>query len=170
MAYNNYGGYYGYPQYNTMNYQQYQQPMVQQQMQQQMVQPQTQNNDIPFAEVLFGTLKEAEARIVTPNRSVCFVNNAMGEIYVKSADGMGNPSFKTYKLVTPTNNSQETQTNEFDPKNFVKSEDLKGFITKNDLKDFLTVNDFDQIMQEIDRLKKRIQINEIEKKGNANGK
>lgn len=161
MAYNNYGGYYGYPQYNSMSYQQYQQPMVQ---------PQTQNNDIPFAEVLFGTLKEAEARIVTPNRSVCFVNNAMGEIYVKSADGMGNPSFKTYKLVAPTNNSQETQTNGFDPKSFVKTEDLKGFITKNDLKDFLTVNDFDQIMQEIDRLKKRIQINEIEKKGNANGK
>lgn len=169
MAYNTYGNYgYGmYPQYNAnMGYQQYQQPMVQQQM----VNSQQQNNEIPFSEMHFGTMKEAEAHIVAPMKSAVFYNKGLGEIYVKSADGMGNPYLETFKKIIVENNTQKVETNEFDPKNFVKSEDLKGFITKNDLKDFLTVNDFDQIMQEIDRLKKRIQINEIEKKGNINGK
>ena len=160
MAYNNYGGYYGYPQYNTMSYQQYQQPMVQQQM----VNSQQQNNEIPFSETYFGTLKEAEGKLVAPMKSAMFYNKAHGEIYIKSVDAMGNPYLETFKKVVIENNAPKQQTSEFDPKNFVKTEDLKGFITKNDLKDFLTVNDFDQIMQEIDRLKKRVQINEIENK------
>lgn len=166
MAYNPYGSYYGYPQYNSMSYQQYQQPV----MQQQMMNSQQPNNEIPFTEMHFGTMKEAEAHIIAPLKSAVFYNKGLGEIYVKSADGMGNPYLETFKKVGVENNTPKVETSEFDPKNFVKIEDLKGFITKNDLKDFLTVNDFDQIMQEIDRLKKRIQINEIEKKGNANGK
>lgn len=166
MAYNNYSGYYGYPQYNSMSYQQYQQPMAQQQI----MSNQQQNNEIPFSEMHFGTIKEAEAYIVAPMKSAVFYNRGLGEIYIKSADAMGNPYLETFKKVGVENNTTKAETSEFDPKMFVKSEDLKNFITKDDLNDFLTTNDFDQIMQEIDRLKKRIQINEIEKKGNANGK
>ena len=131
MAYNNYGGYsYGYPQYNpNMGYQQFQQNMGQ--PQQQMMQ-QPQNNEMPFAEVLFGNLKEAEARVVYPSKSVCFVNNALGEIYVKSADNMGNQSFKTYKQVGLEQTNEE-QKPEIDTKSFIKREELKDYITFDDL-------------------------------------
>ena len=93
MAYNNYGGYYGYPQYNSMSYQQYQQPMAQQQI----MSNQQQNNEIPFSEMHFGTMKEAEAHIIAPLKSAVFYNKGLGEIYVKSADGMGNPYLETFK-------------------------------------------------------------------------
>lgn len=132
MAYNNYGGFsYGYPQYNpNMGYQQFQQNMGQ--PQQQMMQPQQQGNDMPFAEVLFGNLKEAEARVVYPNKSICFVNNALGEIYVKSADNMGNQSFRTYKDTGFEQKIEESKP-EIDTKSFIKREELKDYITFDDL-------------------------------------
>ena len=89
-------------------------------------------NDIPFAEVLFGNLKEAEARVVYPSKSVCFVNNALGEIYVKSADNMGNQSFKTYKQVGLEQTNAE-QKPEIDTRSFIKREELKDYITFDDL-------------------------------------
>ena len=138
MAYGNYNGYgYGYPQYNTMmGYQQFQQPMGQN-----MMQPQTQSNEVPFSEMHFGTMKEAEAHIVAPNKAVLFLNNPLGEIYVKSADNMGNPSFKTYKLVGADNNPTQPVSHEFDPKNFVKTDDLKDLVTKEDLRNFIKRED-----------------------------
>jgi hypothetical protein len=123
MAYGNYNGYgYGYPPYN---YQQYQNPIMQQQ-----------TNEVPFSEMHFGTMKEAEAHMVTPNKSVLFFNNPMGEIYVKSADSMGNQSFKTYKQVFIENNPTQSISHEFDSKDFVKKDDLKDFITRKDLEEF----------------------------------
>lgn len=147
MAYSPYGNYgYGmYPQYNAnMGYQNFQQPLGQQ-MQQPMVQPQTQNSDIPFAEVLFGNLKEAEARVVYPNKSVCFVNNALGEIYVKSADGMGNQAFKTYKQVDVENNTSNTQTLVVDPLKCVTKDDLVGFARVEDLNVFANKKNVEEI-------------------------
>lgn len=182
MAYNPYGNYgYGmYPQYNAnMGYQNFQQPTMQSPMaQQQMVQPQNQSAELPFSEMLFGTLKEAEGYIVAPNKSVCFVNNALGEIYVKSADGMGNPSFKTYKLANSTNSSTETKTTEFNPKEYLKKEDLVGIVmktdlegmaTKQDLANFITKKDFETVSAQLDNLSKKIKISEF-LDGDKNGK
>ena len=149
MAYSPYGNYgYGmYPQYNAnMGYQNFQQPTMQSPMtQQQMIQPQSQNNDIPFSEIHFGNLKEAEAYIVAPMKSVCFVNNALGEIYVKSADGMGNPSFKTYKQVGVDNNPTNTQTLVVDPLKCVTRDDLVGFARVEDLNVFANKKNVEEI-------------------------
>ena len=141
MSFGNYNGYgYGYPQYSTnMGYQQFQQPMSQNIMQQQI-----QTAEVPFSEMHFGTMKEAEAHIVAPNKAVLFLNNPLGEIYVKSADGMGNPSFKTYKLAIAENSTQE-----LDSKNFVKYDDLKDFIKREDLTNFATLDDLKKLQKEI---------------------
>lgn len=182
MAYNNYGGFgYGYPQYNSglMGYQQFNQPINQQQMmQQQAMQPQNQNLDVPFAENHYGTLKEAESYIVSPGKSVSFVNKALGEIYVKSTDQMGNPMFEVFKKVATEKNTTESVSSEFDPKDFVKQDDLKDFLTRDDLqgvltaekaKDFVTKQDIQKISSKLEELNKRIKIASILKEENANG-
>lgn len=161
MAYNGYGGYYNsYPQYsNTMGYQQFQQPIIQQQM----MNSQQQNNEIPFYEVHFGTIKEAEAHIVPPMKSVCFVNRGLGEIYIKSADEMGNPLLETFKKVGIEDKSAEPKQPEIDMSQFIKSTDLEKyeFVTKKDL---VGIND------KLAELSKKVKINEILKGGDNNGK
>ena len=170
MAYGNYNNYSynGYP-YSPMSYQQYQQPqMAQNTMQQQM-------NDNPFAEAHFGTIKEAEGHIVAPNKSVIFLNNPLGEIYIKTADNMGNPSLITFKRV---NNQPEPQQAQFDPNIFVKRNEFEEFINKNtkvevltkeDLKDFITKGDLEALYNKIDVLQRKIDIRQIERGGLANG-
>ena len=145
MNYNNYSyGGYGYSPYNAnMGYQNYQQPIAQ--PQQQIIQPQAQNNDIPFSEMHFGNLKEAEAYIVAPMKSVLFLNKAEGEIYVKSADNMGNPSFMTYKQVGIDKHSAEEEKFALDTKDFVKTDMLKDFVTKDDMKALDFKDDIDKI-------------------------
>lgn len=176
MAYNGYGGYYnGYPQYgNTMGYQQFQQPMVQQQM----MNTQQQNTEIPFSEIHFGTMKEAEAHIVAPMRSVLFFNRALNEIYIKSADNMGNPLLETFKKVGTEDKSSEVVLGEFDPKEFVKredlnalptKEDLKGFLTAENTKEFVTKADLKALTDKIAELQKQVRINEILKGETHNG-
>lgn len=111
MAYNNYGYGYSYPQYNTnMGYQNYQQPTIQ-------------NRDIPFTESYYGTMKEAEAYIVPPMKSVLFINKANNEIYVKSADAMGNPAFETFKRVGIEEPPKQPA---FDTEMFVKKETFEN--------------------------------------------
>ena len=160
---NQYGGQF-YPSY--MNYGNYGNV----QMPQRQMPQQAPNNTMPFTEILFGTLKEAEVHIVAPSKSVCFINNAMGEIYIKSADEMGNTAFKTYKQVPLTNNSTEPQTSVIDPKEFVKTSDLKDFITKEDLGNFLTRDDLKPIDTKLQELQRRIKINDIMAEGDKNGK
>lgn len=144
MNYNNYSYGYGYSPYNAnMGYQNYQQPMVQ--PQQQIIQSQNQNNDIPFSEMHFGNLKEAEAYIVAPMKSVLFLNKAEGEIYVKSADNMGNPSFMTYKQVGIDKQSIQEEKPVLDTKDFVKTDMLKDFVTKDDMKALDFKDDIDKI-------------------------
>ena len=175
MAYGNYTGYgYGYPQYNTnMGYQQYQNPMMQN-----MVQPQQQTSEVPFSEMHFGTMKEAEAHIVTPNKSVLFLNNPLGEIYVKSADGMGNPSFKTYKQVVVENNTSQPVSHEFDTKDFVKTQDLDKYLTKDDLRNFIkreelinfaTLEDLSEFDRKLEKFQKQM-VGNMLKGGNDDGK
>lgn len=161
MAYGNYNNYSynGYP-YSPMSYQQYQQqPMAQNMMQQQV-------SDNPFPEAHFGTIKEAEGHIVAPNKSVAFYNSPLGEIYIKTADNMGNPSLITFKRV---NNQPEPQQAQFDPNMFVKRDELNGFITKNDLGNFTTKDDLKDLYSKIDVLQRKIDIRQIEKGGMANG-
>lgn len=137
-------------QYNTQPYASYgyngygYQPQVAQ-PQQQIVQPQAQNNDIPFSEMHFGNLKEAEAYIVAPMKSVLFLNKAEGEIYVKSADNMGNPSFMTYKQIGTNKQSIEDKKPILDTKDFVKTDMLKDFVTKDDMKALDFKDDIDKI-------------------------
>lgn len=161
MAYGNYNNYSynGYP-YSPMSYQQYQQqPMAQNMMQQQV-------SDNPFPEAHFGTIKEAEGHIVAPNKSVAFYNSPLGEIYIKTADNMGNPSLITFKRV---NNQPEPQQAQFDPNLFVKRDELNGFITKNDLGNFTTKDDLKDLYSKIDVLQRKIDIRQIEKGGLNNG-
>lgn len=177
MAYNPYGNYgYGmYPQYNAnMGYQNFQQPAMQSPMaQQQIMQPQNQSAELPFSETLFGTVKEAEGYIVAPNKSVCFVNNALGEIYVKSADNMGNPSFKTYKQVGVENNPSNTQTLAIDPLKCVTKDDLVEFVKIKDLNKFADKQNVEEINSKLVGLEN--QLKEINKviglvKGDKNGR
>lgn len=176
MAYNGYGGYYNsYPQFNSsMGYQQYQNPI----MQQQVMSGQQQGNDIPFSEMHFGTLKEAEAYIVPPMKSVVFYNTALGEIYVKSADNMGKPVLETFKKVVAENESEKPVSAVLDTKDFVKREDLKDFLTKNELKDVLTIEntkdfvtkqDIQSINNKLEDLSKQVRINAILKGDTNNG-
>lgn len=176
MAYNGYGGYYNaYPQYgNTMGYQQFQQPM----MQQQMMNGQQPNNEVPFTEVHFGTMKEAEAHIVAPMKSVLFVNRGLNEMYIKSADNMGNPSLETFKKVGAEDKSTEPVSSQFDPKEFVKredlnalptKEDLKGFLTAENTKEFVTKADLKALTNQLTEIEKKIRINEILKGETNNG-
>lgn len=170
MAYGNYNNYSynGYP-YSPMSYQQYQQPQMAQNMMQQQV------SDNPFPEAHFGTIKEAEGHIVAPNKSVAFYNSPLGEIYIKTADNMGNPSLITFKRV---NNQPEPQQPQFDPNMFVKRNEFEEFISKNtkvevitkdDLKDFITKGDLEALYNKIDGLQRKIDIRQIEKGGLANG-
>lgn len=151
MAYGNYNNYSynGYP-YSPMSYQQYQQP-TQNVMQQQA-------NDNPFTEAHFGTIKEAEAYVVSPLKSALFLNAPVGEIYVKSADNMGVPTLSVFKKV---NSQPEPQTSQIDPNLFVKRDELKEFLTKNDL---------EQLKSKLDILERQLKIREIEKGVEANGK
>lgn len=177
MAYNGYGGYYNsYPQFNSnMGYQQFQQPL----MQQQMMSGQQQSNEIPFSEMHFGTIKEAEAHIVPPMKSVLFYNTALGEVYIKSADNMGKPMLETFKKVgMEDDNSKEPVSPVLDTKDFVKMEDLKDFLTRDDLKgvltaenakDFVTKQDIQGISTKLEELSKQVKINAILKGDTNNG-
>ena len=115
-----------------------------------------QPQDIPFTVVRFGTLDEAKAHIVPPTKAVLFIKSDFTELYVKSADNMGNPTLETFKCSRLTENPTEMETPKFDPKEFVKSSDLKGFVTFDDLK---------SINLKLDQLQKQIQINDILKGG-----
>lgn len=161
MAYNYNGNYaYGGYNYSPMSYQQYQQPQMAQNMMQQQV------SDNPFAEAHFGTIKEAEGHIVAPNKSVAFYNSPLGEIYIKTADNMGNPSLITFKRV---NTQAEQQTAQFDPNLFVKRDELGDFITKKDLGDFTTKEDLKELYSKLDVLQRKISIREMEKGAGVNG-
>ena len=152
MAYNNYNNYstpysYGgyYPQYNN-GFNQYQQPMAQ-------PQAQGQTQDFPFSVVRFGTLDEAKGHIVPPSKAIMFIKSDFSEIYVKSADSMGNPSLETFKCSRLQECSAQIVSTEIDTKNLAKKEDLENFITKDNF-DTLNgkISDIETRLQKLDKL------------------
>lgn len=141
--YQNYGAY--QPTYQS----QQMAPIVQQPIEQEM----------PFSEVRYGTRAEAEARVVFPNRSIMFIDKNLREIYIKSANQMGEPSFQEF---TFKEKEAEKQVEE------VKI-DTQNFLTKDDAKDFLKKGDLKTIEEKLDFLEKQVKINKILKGEDKNG-
>ena len=114
-------GYYGYnPQSYNQNY-----GYMPQQTQQ------FQSN--AFSKVIYGTLDEAKAYILTPNESIMIINKELGEFYVKTADVMGKSVLEGFKYSKIDNNSSQPVSAEIDTKEFVKTSDLDKFATKQEL-------------------------------------
>ena len=154
--------YSSYPQ----NYANYQQQMMQRQMQQ----PQTyMPQDVPFNDIKFVTADEARAYIVMPNTKVMLMDRDKSIFYIKSADAMGKSTLEGFKYSKIDENSTETQTIEFDTKEFVKMDDLKDFITKNDISNFITKDELKEIDTKLENIQKRIKINEILKGDETSG-
>lgn len=123
----------------------YYQPYGQMYNQMQVKQNEVQN--FPFSLVRFGTLDEIKGQLVSPNKPIMFIKSDFSEFYIKSVDNYGNVALDTFKCSKLNENPSQTETSKFDPKEFVKSEDLKGFIKKDEL---------EGILLEIDKIKKHI--------------
>ena len=165
------------------NYGMYQQPSYQSQQmtQPQMVQNQQQympSSSLPFNEVRFATLKEAEAYIVVPNTKVMFMDRDNSVFYIKSADSLGKSTLEGYKYTPMDNSPSESVSLDFDPKDFVKTQDLNNYLTKDDLAGFLTHNDAQNFITrddlkgidaKLDKLQKQI-VGDMLKGDGRNGK
>lgn len=125
--YQNYGQYYQGQNYQQQNYQptSYIPPYFQSQQSRQV-------QDLP--EMRFGTIDEAKSQVVLPNKTIIFVNRKLTEAYVKSANEMGEPSFKVLKYTDITETLSAGNSSNVDASNFVKQDDLKGFATLEDIK------------------------------------
>lgn len=163
---------YGANTYNSYgsNFSQYQTPQYMQRPINIQGQQQTQYADVPFLYVGYGTLDEAKAYIVPPTKAVMFIDRDKSQFYIKSADNMGKPNLETFNYSNLDNKPNEVKTNEFDPSEFVKTGDLKDFLTRKDLEGFITRDDIKNLTIEMDKLKKQIEINNIERGDFTNGK
>lgn len=150
----------GYMPYN--NYNLYQRQPIQQPTQQPIQQP-TQN--FPFSIVRFGTLDEIKGQLVSPSSAIMFIKNDLSEMYIKSADAMGNSAIETFKCSRVNDNTNLDVTPALDTKDFVKKEDLKDFITANDIKEFPTKQDMEDFNNKIssieDNIKKLNRLSEL---------
>ena len=92
-------------------------------------QPQTQvSSDFPLK---FANAEEAKAFMVFPNQRQFFINNEKNELYVKSADAMGQSFFDEY-IITPKNKAQQTTTIEpTKVEDIVTKEDLNNYVSKD---------------------------------------
>lgn len=77
----------------------------------------------------FANIEEAKAFIVMPNQRQFFINNEKNELYVKSADGIGQSFFDEYSIVPK--GKQPAVTGE------AVVENSPEMATKDDLKDFV---------------------------------
>ena len=162
----NTNSYLGNMQYNTQPYASYgyngygYQPQVQQQVQK-PVQPQ----DFPFSVVRFGTLDEAKGHIVPPSKAIMFIKSDFSEIYVKSADAMGNPALETFKCSRVNENPTLPVSPVLDPKDFVKMEDLKDFVKSKDIKELPTKQEMENFAKKMhsmeDEIKKLNRLTEL---------
>ena len=154
-------------QYNTQPYASYgynnyglYQPQVQQQ-----VQKPVQTQDFPFSVVRFGTLDEAKGHIVPPSKAIMFIKSDFSEIYVKSADAMGNPALETFKCSRVNENPTLTVSPVLDPKEFVKMEDLKDFVKSEDIKELPTKQEMENFAKKMhsmeDEIKKLNRLSEL---------
>ena len=153
----NTNSYMGNMQYNTQPYASYgyngygYQPQVQQQVQK-PVQPQ----DFPFSVVRFGTLDEAKGHIVPPSKAIMFIKSDFSEIYVKSADAMGNPALETFKCSRVNENPTLPVSPVLDPKDFVKMEDLKDFVKSEDIKELPTKQEMENFAKKMNSMEDEI--------------
>lgn len=143
--YPNYQNYGQYPQYQPMQQRPQMQPMAQQ-----PIEPQ----EMPFSEVRYGTKAEAEARVVFPSRSVMFIDRNLGEIYIKTANQMGEPTFQEFIFKAKDSTKEETVVEQpvINTADFLTKEDAKNFLTKTDLK---------SIDEKLDFLEKQVKIKKI---------
>ena len=176
---------YGNPYYTGYmpTYMNYGNPQLQQRPMQQPIQQPTQQpmqaQDIPFREVRYGTLDEAKAHIVMPASSTMFIDRSKSEFYVKSANSMGEPSLEAFKYSKIDNNSPQPVSSEIDHAKSVTERDLSNFATHDELKEFLrhedtkffvTKDDLKGIETKLDQLQKQINIKNILKGEDQNGK
>ncbi len=176
----NTNSYLGNMQYNTQPYASYgyngygyQSPIPQQT--QKPVQPQ----NFPFSIVRFGTLDEIKGQLVSPSSAIMFIKNDLSEMYIKSADAMGNSALETFKCSRTDENPALPVSSVLDPKDFVRTDDLKDIVRKDDLKglltaedgkNFITKDDLKGISSKLDQLDKQIKMTELWKGENKNGK
>lgn len=129
------------------------------------VQKPTQPQDFPFSVVRFGTLDEAKAHIVPPSKAIMFIKSDFTELYVKSADSMGNPMLETFKCSRVNENPTLPQTPAIDTEIFAKREELKNFVTADDIKALPTREDMDNFAKKMhsmeDEIKKLNRLTEL---------
>ena len=154
---NSYQGYgqQPYPQYQPMQQRPQMQPMVQNQP------PVEQQQDIPFSEVRYGTRAEAEARVVLPNKASMFIDRNLGEIYIKTANYMGEPTFQEFvfkpkEMIAEMPVVKETKV------------ETPNFLTKEDVKDFLKKGDLKTIDEKLEYLERQIKENRFNKPNKPN--
>lgn len=116
--YNPYGNY--YPQYQT-----YQQPVQQR--------PQA-NFDTPIQDLRFVTSEEAKAHIVYPNSNALLIDKNNGLAYLKSADGLGQSTMRTFKY-EEVNGGLNPVSSGLNAEEYLKKEDAGEFLKQNDLEE-----------------------------------
>ena len=166
------------PNYNNYSNMQMQQRPIQQTNQPQM-QMQPQEIPVPFNDIKFVTADEAKAYIVMPNTKVMLMDRDKSVFYIKSADSLGKSTLEGFKY-SPIDeksgeqvSSQQTpfkSITEGDLEKFATHEELKGFITHEDTKFFVTKEDLKSIETKLDQLQKQINIKNILKGEDQNGK
>lgn len=132
---------------------------------QNQIQKPVQQQDFPFSVVRFGTLDEAKGHIVAPSRAIMFIKSDFSEIYVKSADAMGNPALETFKCSRIDENPTLPVSPVLDPKDFVKMEDLKDFVKSEDIKELPTKQEMENFAKKMhsmeDEIKKLNRLTEL---------
>ena len=113
------------------------------------VQKPIQQQDFPFSVVRFGTLDEAKAHIVPPSKEIMFIKSDFTELYVKSADAMGNPALETFKCSRMDENTTIAVSPVLDTKEFVRRDDLKGFVTSEDIKGLSTKKEMETFNEKL---------------------
>ena len=139
-AYNAYGSNYGY----TSPYNQY----LPRQFNQQSIQPQQpMATDFPLR---FANMEEAKAFIVMPNQRQFFLNNETSELYVKSADGIGQSFFDEYSLVPKGKADKNASVATVEPEKVVDA------VTKDDIKDFVSKDYVSALESQISALSAKV--------------
>jgi len=82
--------------------------------------------------IRFANIEEAKGFIVMPNQRQFFINNEKSELYVKSADGIGQSFFDEYDLVPKGKADKSASVATVEPEKVVE------MVTKDDIKDFVS--------------------------------
>lgn len=176
MSYPNYG--YGVGYGTNPYYQGYQQPYQPNQFMNTNRQEQSQPmqnieqpiRNVPFTQVLYGTLEQAKGQIMFPGKSMLFINPNKNEAYLTSADADGKPTFKVYEYVSQDDGVKDTQKEPEKADYFVKKEELKDFVTKKDLGEVLTQKDLTAINEKLAMIEKKLEIKKLALEVESNGK